>query len=157
MAATSYTAKDATRTTKSFLTITSGHGGVSGDNVPGKVSVPHSQTDLGLTKYRNIDLDETGVSVTSSATNLYGWYLFNAASAIRYVKLYNKATAATVGTDTPYMTIPLPAGGGANVMMDIPIPFTLGLSAGATTGVADNNTGAPAANEVIVHLFYKAA
>ena len=157
MAATSYTAKDATRTTKSFLTITSRHGGVSGDNVPGKISVPHAETDLGLTKYRNIDLDETGVSVTASATNLYGWYMFNAASAIRYVKLYNKASAATVGSDTPFMTIPLPAGGGSNIMGDIPISFTLGLSAGATTAVADNSTAAPGANDVIVHLFYKAA
>lgn len=33
---------------------------------------------------------------------------YNAAAAARYLKLYNKASAPTVGTDTPFMTIYLP-------------------------------------------------
>jgi hypothetical protein len=30
---------------------------------------------------------------------------YNAAAALRYLKLYDKASAPTVGTDTPFMTI----------------------------------------------------
>jgi hypothetical protein len=35
------------------------------------------------------------------------------------------------------------------------VDFTAGISARATTGVADNDTGAPSANDVIVNIFYK--
>jgi len=112
------------------------------------------ETSGGLTIYRNIDLDETGKLISTGTHQLYGWYLFNLAATVRYVKIYNKATAPTVGTDTPVMTIPLVTGGGANVEYNIGIPFSLGLGIGATTGVADNDTGAPAANDVVVNIFY---
>jgi len=108
----------------------------------------------GLSIYRDIDLDETGINIKASAGQLYGWYLFNDSAAHRYVKLYNKATAPTVGTDTPVMTIPLPIGSGANVEYNIGITFSLGIGIGATTGVADNDTGAPDANDVVVNILY---
>jgi hypothetical protein len=150
----SFTAKDATGVARTFASDSQTIDAVA-QNVPAKVLAPTTDSDFGLSKYRNIDLDEAGQSVKASAGSLYGWYIFNAASSIRYVKLYDKASAPAVGTDTPVLTLPIPAGGGANVMNAIGIPFTLGIGAGATTGVADNNTGAPGANECIVHLFYK--
>jgi hypothetical protein len=112
------------------------------------------RTSGGLSIYRNIDLDETGVSIKASAGQLYGWYIYNAAATVRYVKFYNKATAATVGTDTPVLTLPLPATSGANVEFSQGIAFATGIAAGATTGVADNSTGAPAANDVQINVFY---
>ena len=112
-------------------------------------------TSGGLTIGRNIDVDESGDLVgAAGAHQLYGWYLFNAASAIRYVKFYDKATAPVVGTDTPVLTIPLPAESGANVEYSVGIPFTLGIGIGATTAVADADTGAPGANEVIAAILY---
>ena len=108
----------------------------------------------GLSVYRNINLSTTGVTIKSSAGQIYGWFLFNRSSAVRYVKLYNKASSPIVGSDTPFMTIPLPAGGGANVNFTSGITFSKGIGVGATTGVSDGNTGAPAANEVIVNIVY---
>jgi hypothetical protein len=35
------------------------------------------------------------------------------------------------------------------------IGFGTAITVAATTGVADNDTGAPAANDVIVNIFYK--
>ena len=104
---------------------------------------------------RNLDVDESGDNQVDTACKLYGYYVFNNAAAVRYLKLYNKATAPTVGTDTPVITIPLPPQAAANVSFVQGIAFSLGLGVGATTGVADNNTGAPAANDVIINLFYK--
>lgn len=114
------------------------------------------KTSGGLSIFRSIDLDETEEDVKTSAGQLYGWYIYNAASSVRYVKLYN-ATAAnvTVGTTTPVMTIPIPATSGANVEFTNGIPFSTAITAAATTGVADSDTGAPGANEVIVNLLYK--
>jgi hypothetical protein len=113
------------------------------------------ETTGGLTIFRSIDLDETEEDVKVTAGQLYGWYIFNGATATRYVKLYN-ATAAnvTVGTTTPVITIPVPAGSAANVVNPMGIAFSTAICAAATTGVADNDTGAPGANEIIINLFY---
>lgn len=117
-------------------------------------------TSGGNSIYRNLDLDETGVSAKTTAGQLYGYFICNRSLAERFVKVYNKATAASVGSDTPAITIPLSAGAAdkpfcANVGWDTGIAFSLGISLGATTGLADNNTGAPAANDVVVNIFYK--
>lgn len=127
----------------------------AGDNNIGNVDIitlPGSSELI----FRSIDLDETEEEVKATAALLYGWYIFNAAAATQYVKLYN-ATAAnvTVGTTTPVMTIPVPAGAAANVEFTNGIAFATALTAAATTGVADADTGAPAANSVVINILYK--
>jgi hypothetical protein len=130
----------------------------AGTNVIGAVSLSAS-TANGLTVFRSIDLDETEEEVKGTAGTVYGWYMSNSSSSIRYVKFYN-ATAAnvTVGTTTPVLTFLLPAnstsGVGANALGSVGIAFGTAITVAATTGVADNDTGAPGANEVIVNLFY---
>lgn len=113
-------------------------------------------TSGGLSIYRNIDLDETGVSVKASAGQVYGYHFINAhATDARFVKFYNKATAAAVGTDVPVLTIRVPAVGSVSFSTDQGLAFATGISVGATTAVADADTGAPATNDVVVGVFYK--
>lgn len=50
-----------------------------------------------------------GAIVKASAGNLYEITVSNPTATPIYVKLYNKATAPTVGTDVPVLTIPVPA------------------------------------------------
>ena len=126
----------------------------AGTNTIGQVGVV-PVTSGGLTIYRNLDLDETGISVKGSAGQVYGGFVYNANASIRYLKFYNKATAATVGTDVPVLTVPLPATSLAILGAFSGVVFGTGISVGATTGLADNDTGAPSANDVIVNLFYK--
>jgi hypothetical protein len=55
------------------------------------------------------------------------------------------------------MTIAIPgntAGAGAVIPLDPGIDFSTGISVRLTTGVADNDANAVAANEVIVHAQY---
>jgi hypothetical protein len=109
--------------------------------------------------YRNISLGTTGQVIKSTTGQVGGCYLFNNASSARFVKLGNQATVPDQ-TATPLLTIQLPAGGGANLVAVAGIDFTTGISARATTGVADNDTGAPSAVIVPVsrfRLFYLAA
>lgn len=94
-------------------------------------------------------------SAKASAGIVGGWFLYNANAAVRYLKIYNKASAPTVGSDTPVLTIPIPPGAGANVEWANGINFATGIAYATTTGVADNDTGGVAANEVIVNLLYK--
>lgn len=113
-------------------------------------------TTSGCSIFRSIDLDESEEEVKATAGNVYGYYVFNAAASVAYLKFYN-ATAAnvTVGTTTPVMTFPVPAGSAANVSFAYPISFSTAICAAVTTGLADNDTGAPAANAFIANIFYK--
>lgn len=120
-------------------------------------------TTGGASIYRSLDLDETEEEVKSSAGTLYGGIVMNLATSVRYLKFYDgTAASVTVGSTTPVMTIPIPtqAGTANGAGFTIPIPpcgvsFSNAITVAATTGVADNDTGAPGANEVVLNLFYK--
>lgn len=120
------------------------------------LTTPTPATSGGLSIYRSIDLDESEEEVKATAGQLFGWYLYNAAASMRYLKFYN-ATAAntTVGTTAPVLTIPVAAGAAANVEFSNGIAFGTAISAAVTTGLADNDTGAPAANDFIINILYK--
>lgn len=111
-------------------------------------------TSGGLSIYRNIDLDETGVTAKASAGQLFGYYISNNASTVMYVKVYNMATNPT-SSDTPVLTLPIPAQAAANIEFSNGVAFATGIALRATTGVADNNNVGPAANEVVVNILYK--
>lgn len=127
--------------------------------VDGTVATTFAIPTTGLTIFRSIDLDESEEEVKATAGAVYGMWFSNLATSTRFLKFYN-ATAAnvTVGTTTPVLTIALPG----NASDDISgvfgsthgIAFGTAITVAATTGVADNDTGAPGANEVLLNLFY---
>ena len=104
---------------------------------------------------RNLDIDESGDLVITGRKMLFGIIVTNVDATTVYLKLYNKATAPSVGTDTPKMTIAIPT------MVVVPIEilggieFPLGIGVGCTTGAADNDTTGPGANECIATFLYK--
>jgi hypothetical protein len=132
----------------------------AGSNLIGDVGVG-VRTSGGTTIFRSLDLDETEEQIKGTAGQVYWIMAFNVATAVRYLKFYN-ATDATVvvGTTTPVLTIPIPtqnaSANGAGFVLSIPngIAFSTAITVAATTGVADNDTGAPGANEVIVNIGY---
>jgi hypothetical protein len=126
----------------------------AGTNTIGNVGVI-GLTSGGPSPFRTISLTATKQEIKSSGGQVFGYYIFNAHTATQYVKLYNAAAAnVTVGTTTPWMTIPIPAGAAANLLGVAGIAFATGITIAATTGVADNDTGAPSANTVIANIFY---
>lgn len=72
---------------------------------------------------------------------------YNASAATLYLKLYNKASSPTVGTDTPVLTIALPPS--SAFVFDLEHNFSVGLGYGLATGSADNSTGALTAGDVL--------
>lgn len=94
-------------------------------------------------------------SVKAKFGKVVGWKCSNVNAATRYLKVYDKATAPTVGTDTPVLTIGIPpAGGDCYGLLPDGIDFTNGIGLGIVTGAADNDTTAPAAGEIVINLFY---
>jgi hypothetical protein len=80
----------------------------------------------------------------------------NTTTTIYYLKLYNKATAPTCGTDVPVWTVPIPygasnSGGGVSHSSPAGMLFSLGLGFCLTSGIADNDTGA-AATGITINL-----
>lgn len=93
-------------------------------------------------------------SVKGSAGQVYGVIAVNTNSSARYLKLYNKASAPTVGSDTPVITIALPGSGGVAFSMAQGIAFSTGIAFALTTGAADADTGAVALSEQLINLLY---
>lgn len=89
--------------------------------------------------------------VKGSAGTLYNIGASNIGAAAAFIKLYNKATAPTVGTDVPLLTLSVPAGG--NVDFDLgPMGhrFGTGIGLAITNLAADTDTTAVAAAQVKV-------
>lgn len=72
---------------------------------------------------------------------------FNANAAARYLKLYNKATAPTVGTDVPVWTEYLAPTAKFTIDLD-GLYFATGIGFGLTTAAADADTGALTAADI---------
>jgi hypothetical protein len=141
----------------------------AGDNNIGNVDVvtmpivtvnAQPPTSGGLQTHRSIDLDEGALEVVkASPGQVYGMWVANRATTPRYIKFYD-ATSGTIGTGTPKLTIEIPANATDHIagvfnVGGLGIEFTTGISVGASTGIADADTGAPAANDVLVNIFFK--
>lgn len=90
-------------------------------------------------------------SAKASAGDLFAVQGYNTTASVVYLKLYNKASAPTVGTDTPVKTIPIPP--------NAPIPascvwangfyFSTGIAYALTGAAADNDTTAVSAGAIV--------
>lgn len=88
--------------------------------------------------------------VKGTPGQVYGITLYNNAAYAVFLKLYDKATAPTVGTDVPKLTIGVPATAtGGSVQIDLSgLGFTLGIGYGITKLIADNDTTVVVANDL---------
>lgn len=132
----------------------------AGTNLIGDVGL-RPRTTGGLSFFKTIDLDETEEAVKATAGQLYGILAFNQTAAPLYLKLYN-ATVATVavGTTVPDITLVIPGNAdsdGAGFVLSIPqgIAFGTAITVACTTGVADADVGAPAANACVACFLYE--
>ncbi len=91
----------------------------------------------------------------ASAGQVYGVVVGNVAGAVRYVKLYDKATTPAPASDTPKMVVPVPAGGVVTLTFDSGVAFGTGIAYATVTGIAGNDNTSVAANDLVVTVFYK--
>lgn len=131
------------------------------------VKYPRVKQALGADgTFRRDDPGESTASVTISAASTNATSLkasaghveyiiaSNLNASARYLKLYNKASAPTVGTDTPVMVIRLPAAGQVEISFNRPPYFSLGIAWALTSGIAHADTGAVSASEHAVNIGY---
>lgn len=99
-----------------------------------------------------------GALIITGTSWLTNFYATNEGASYAYVKLYNKATAPTVGTDVPEMTIPIPpAAAWVPGSVNLPIwfiwfRFALWLGIAITRNAVFSDITAIGASEVKVKL-----
>lgn len=99
-----------------------------------------------------------GALILTGTSGVSAFYATNEGASVAYVKLYNKATAPTVGTDVPEMIIPVPAAAaGVPGVAVLPMGFhgfrfALGLGIAITRNAVFSDTTAVGAGEVKVKL-----
>ena len=99
--------------------------------------------------------------ISAGSHSVFGAQLGGLGAAPAYLKIYDKATAPTCGTDVPVKTLIIPAastaalGGGSNVNTSEGVLISLGLGICVTAGIADTDNTAVAASTFVINLDYK--
>jgi hypothetical protein len=98
-----------------------------------------------FTPVRLTTVTNTPRLVKSSSGNLFSWNIINTVGSVIYLKFFDKATAPSVGTDTPILTISIPASSSiylANSGIS-QYTFTNGLYIACTLNLVDTDNTAP--------------
>jgi len=131
---------------------------VADPNNPSNVLIPNSAGGISTTPTPATTVARLPSSLASvNATlvkNAPGTVFFiggvNTNAAIRYLKLYNKASAPVIGTDTPFMTFALPASSPFNIPIGgSGIAFSIGIGFGLTVNAPDADATAVAAGDIL--------
>lgn len=121
----------------------------AGSNKIGSASIVAQAAGSGATVSRVTSAATTNAtSLKASAGSLVNIDLFNNAAYTVFLKFYNKASAPTVGTDTPVWTIPIPAGAGYSREFLQNKPFATGIAYAITKLQADSDATAVAAGDL---------
>lgn len=87
-------------------------------------------------------------SAKASAGRIFTIIAYNTTASTIYLKVYNKASAPTVGSDTPILTLPIPPGGGLAIDWAKGFYCSTGIAYALTTSVADAGSAAVGAGDV---------
>jgi len=93
-------------------------------------------------------LTTNATSVKATAGDLFKVSGNNTVASKRYLKLYNKASAPTVGTDTPVLTFVLPASLAFDISISNGSYFSTGIAYAITGAAADADTTAIGAGDI---------
>jgi hypothetical protein len=122
---------------------------------PSPVNALPRATANGATSARvNAAASTNATSLKASAGNIVSIDVFNPAAYDVFLKLYNKASAPTVGTDTPTWTIPIKAGTGFSREFVQGKSFATGIAYAITKLQADSDTTVVVAGDLTGSVDY---
>lgn len=101
--------------------------------------------------------DQNAANVKAAGGGILGGIIIsNTNAAIRFLKLYDKATAPVPATDTPVYVVPVGGNtsGAVTVVPFVEMPFVNGIGIAITGGVGDNDNTAIGANDCVVSFLY---
>lgn len=110
------------------------------NNIGLTVPAPQAAVNGATASRINAAASTNATSLKASAGNIYGIHVYNVAAYDVFLKIYAKASAPTVGTDTPVWTIPVKAGGGFSANFPLGTPVPTGIAYAITKLQADSDT-----------------
>lgn len=129
------------------------------------VMIPGNGTDppfVGCTPYYYIaaaSANQDSQVIKASGGTLVALVVENMVSALRYVKVYDSATAPTSGSTPKFdLMVPHNSGNGAGFVFPMPptgMTFVGGLAFRMTTGLAANDANAVTANDLVLNACYR--
>lgn len=93
-------------------------------------------------------------SVKTTAGTIGTLVVANTSASWRWLKLFNKTSAPTMGTDSPVMVIGIPPGQTVVYQNPMPIRFLTGIAYAITANPADLDTTAIGAGDVVLSISY---
>lgn len=118
-----------------------------------------AHTAGGASMHKTVSAASTNATVVKAAAGqIYGIQVSSVNAVARYLKLYDKATAPTVGTDVPVKTLVIPgntAGAGFVIAWPAGLVFANGIAFALTTEATDAGATAVAASEHVVNIDFK--
>lgn len=139
------------------IPVTIGTGVASIGTVQSQPSIGATSGPTLLTHKKLATADTNLTSVKTSAAALIGGSVKNTSAAVKYFKLYNKASAPVVASDVPIMTFGVAAGETlslAAVLGQFGLKFGAGLAYAMTGAYADTDATALTAADMHVNLIY---
>ena len=119
-------------------------------------NVGEGGTEMPSLTYHKVAVTGANADVVKAAAGvLTGWKIYNDTEYPIYVKLFNKATAATPSTDIPQQTIGVQAGESAEVSINGGVTYSVGIGLAITKGITDLDATAVAAGDCVVDIFYQ--
>ena len=118
---------------------------------------PNSPVTLGTPTAFSLSSAATtnATSVKATAGTAFQIVASNVGAAAAFLKIFNLATAPTVGTSVPFLTVPIPASGVVSVPFGaLGMRFSAGIALSITNLVADADATAVAAAQVKVGISY---
>ena len=130
----------------------------AGANLAGDVGVQYRANATGAASIAKVFTGATtnATSVKASAGRILSFALTNTAAAVRFLHLHNKASAPTVGTDVPTVTIALAAGQFVTHTVEGGSAYPLGIaySVTAAASATDLDATVTAAGDVQGAIYY---
>ena len=111
--------------------------------------------DLAASLFRDTVNANSAVAVTTASTIIYSIHIDNSANSgeAEFIKLYNTASAVTVGTTVPDMVIPVVAGEVMEVIFPKGKVFGTGLAVATVTAGGTGGTSSPG-SALILNITY---
>jgi hypothetical protein len=110
------------------------------------LGLPHHLVSAGSTNQ---------TSIKNTAGVIHSVSVFNNAAYPVFVKYFNKASAPSVGSDTPVWTIGVQAGVSRDVTPPLGLLFSTGIAMAIVKGIADNNSTAVVLSDCVVDTHYE--
>jgi hypothetical protein len=128
----------------------------AGTNAIGDVGIQYRASATGAATISKFTAAATtnAASIKASAGRVVGWSLVNTTAAIKVFRFFNKASAPTVGTDSPAFVVYLAANGRSDIAYDGGLSFATGIAIACTGAIGDLDATATAANDVLGAIFY---